>query len=168
MVELMDKLIDLGVAGFRVDAAKHMWPADLKYMYEKVKNLKPEFGFPEGSRPFFYQEVIDLGGEGISTKEYTDFGTVTEFKSGMELSRVFKGNDKLKYLDSWGPGWGLIPNSKDAVVFIDNHDTQRQNSQILTYKNSKQYKMAIAFMLAHPYGITRIMSSFDFNDKDAG
>lgn len=30
IVEFMNKLISLGVAGFRVDAAKHMWPADLK------------------------------------------------------------------------------------------------------------------------------------------
>lgn len=28
--------------------------------------------------------------------------------------------------------------------------------------------MASAFMLAHPYGIVRIMSSFDFNDPDQG
>lgn len=28
--EYMNHLIDLGVAGFRIDAAKHMWPADLK------------------------------------------------------------------------------------------------------------------------------------------
>lgn len=164
----MDKLVDLGVAGFRVDAAKHMWPADLKYMYENVKDLNTEFGFSPRSRPFFYQEVIDLGGEAISSSEYTGFGTVTEFKSGNELSRVFKGNDKLKYLDSWGPGWGLIPNSKDALVFIDNHDTQRKSDQVLTYKNSKRYKMATAFMLAHPYGTSRIMSSYDFTNSEAG
>lgn len=28
-VEFLNKLIDIGVAGFRFDAAKHMWPADL-------------------------------------------------------------------------------------------------------------------------------------------
>lgn len=29
IVELLDKLVDYGVAGFRVDASKHMWPKDL-------------------------------------------------------------------------------------------------------------------------------------------
>ena len=29
-------LIDLGVAGFRVDAAKHMWPKDLAAIQAKV------------------------------------------------------------------------------------------------------------------------------------
>lgn len=60
--------------------------------------------------------------------------------------------------------------STDAVVFIDNHDNQRHGSSaILTYKNSKPYKAAIAFMLAHPaYSNTRIMSSFGFDDADIG
>lgn len=29
IVEFLDKLVEIGVAGFRVDAAKHMWPGDL-------------------------------------------------------------------------------------------------------------------------------------------
>lgn len=55
---------------------------------------------------------------------------------------------------------------------MDNHDNQRGHgsggSEILNYKQAKQYKMAIAFMLAHPFGTTRIMSSFDFNHPDQG
>lgn len=91
-----------------------------------------------------------------------------EFNYGKSLSNVFKGNDKLKWLVNWGPGWNLI-DGLDAVTFIDNHDTQREkNSQILTYKNTKQYKMAIAFMLAHPYGTTRIISSYAFDDFNQG
>lgn len=30
MVDFLDKLVEIGVAGFRVDAAKHMWPGDLE------------------------------------------------------------------------------------------------------------------------------------------
>lgn len=62
--------------------------------------------------------------------------------------------------------------SNYAFVFVDNHDNQRGHGaggdSILTYKQSKQYKMATAFMLAHPYGSTRIMSSFAFDDSEAG
>lgn len=57
----LDHLIELGVAGFRVDAAKHMWPADLEYIYSHTKELNIAHGFPSGARPFFYQEVIDFG-----------------------------------------------------------------------------------------------------------
>lgn len=57
----MNKLIDLGAAGFRVDAAKHMTPSDLQYIYSQVRDLNTDFGFPSGARPFIFQEVIDLG-----------------------------------------------------------------------------------------------------------
>lgn len=64
IVDLMNKLISFGVAGFRVDAAKHMWPNDLAKIYGRLSNLNESF-FPANSRPFIYQEVIDLGGEAV-------------------------------------------------------------------------------------------------------
>jgi alpha-amylase len=60
-VEFMNSLIALGVAGFRVDAARHMWPSDLKNIYSRLKNLETKHGFPENSRPFIYQEVSNMG-----------------------------------------------------------------------------------------------------------
>lgn len=33
----LNRLVDFGVAGFRVDAAKHMWPGDLIVLFSKVK-----------------------------------------------------------------------------------------------------------------------------------
>lgn len=88
-----------------------------------------------------------------------------ESQHSIEISRVFRGQDKLAHLVNWGPEWGFA-NSQDSVVFIDNHDTQRRNDITLRYKEGKQYKMAVAFMIAHPYSDTiRIMSSFFFNEK---
>lgn len=60
----MNHLIDLGVAGFRIDAAKHMWPQDLQAIYGSLKNLSTEFYKP-GTKPYIYQEVIDLGTEAV-------------------------------------------------------------------------------------------------------
>ena len=65
IVNYLNKLVDLGVAGFRVDAAKHMWPSDLEVIYDSVNDLNTEFGFAEHTRPYIYQEVIDLGQENI-------------------------------------------------------------------------------------------------------
>lgn len=116
--------------------------------------------------------IVLAGGEAVSRDEYTGMGAVTEFKFGKELGTAFRGNNKLWTLQNWGPQWGLIAKGEDALVFIDNHDNQRGHGaggdQILTYKVSKPYKMAIAFMLAHPYGTTRVMSSFAFENTDAG
>lgn len=55
----MNRLIDMGVAGFRVDACKHMWPGDLNNIYSRLKNLNTQW-FSAGSRPFIYQEVLFL------------------------------------------------------------------------------------------------------------
>lgn len=74
-------------------------------------------------------------------------------------------------MKSWGEEWGFLESSR-AFVFIDNHDNQRGNGagggDILTYKNAKQYKMATAFMLAHSFGVPRVMSSFGFSYSDQG
>ncbi|XP_011300849.1 alpha-amylase [Fopius arisanus] len=171
IVEYMDRITDLGVAGFRIDAAKHMWPQDLRIIYSRLKNLSVSAGFPRNSRPFIYQEVIDLGNEGVKKAEYTDFGRVIEFNFGIVLGNMFRGLEPLKDLKNWGNGWGLLP-SGDALVMIDNHDNQRGHgaggATILTYKDARIYKMATAFELAHPYGTTRIMSSYSFTDPSVG
>ncbi len=52
----MNKLINMGVAGFRVDAVKHMWPGDLSNIYGRLNNLNTQW-FSGGSRPFIFQEV---------------------------------------------------------------------------------------------------------------
>ncbi|XP_014213120.1 alpha-amylase-related protein-like [Copidosoma floridanum] len=162
-LEFLNRVIGAGVAGFRVDAAKHMWPNDLKYIYSSTRELNTSHSFPENGRAFFFQEVIDYGGEGIKNHEYSDLGVVTEFRYGHELSNAMIGNNQLKWLVSWGQDWGFMPPG-DALVFIDNHDTQRSGNEIpLTYQRSRLYKMSVAFMLAHPYGWPRIMSSFDLS-----
>ncbi|KAM9325168.1 pancreatic alpha-amylase-like [Gastrophryne carolinensis] len=160
----LNTLIDIGVAGFRLDAAKHMWPKDILAITSKLNNLNTKW-FSSGTRPFIYQEVIDLGGEGISSTEYYGIGRITEFKYGAKLGTVFRkwSGEKMAYLKNWGEGWGFMPSDR-AVVFVDNHDSQRGHgaggASILTFWDARLYKSAVAFMLAHPYGFTRVMSSF--------
>lgn len=57
-MNLLNRLIELGAAGFRIDAALHVWPNDLEIIYNRMNNLKTEFGFAANSRPFIYQEVV--------------------------------------------------------------------------------------------------------------
>lgn len=56
VADYLNKLIDMGVAGFRVDASKHMWPGDLAAVYGLLHNLSTEW-FSGGSRPFIFQEA---------------------------------------------------------------------------------------------------------------
>ncbi|XP_028613084.1 pancreatic alpha-amylase-like isoform X2 [Grammomys surdaster] len=109
--------------------------------------------------------VIDLGGEAVKSSEYIGNGCVTEFKYGAKLGTVIRKWDgqKMSYLKNWGEGWGLMPSDR-ALVFVDNHVNQRGHgaggASILTFWNARMYKMAVGFMLAHPYGFTRVMSSY--------
>jgi len=170
-IDLMNKLVDLGVAGFRVDAAKHMWPQDLEAIFSRVKNLNTEFGFPVNAKPYIVTEVIDLGGESIKKTEYNHLGQVTEFRHSAEIGKCFHGRNDLSHMKNWGEDWGFLP-SKESLAFVDNHDNQRGHGaggeDILTYKLPKNYKMAQGFMLAHSYGTTRVMSSFKFSDPSQG
>ena len=55
----------------------------------------------------------------------------------------------------------------EALVFVDNHDNQRYGADnVLTFREPKLYKMAQAFTLAWPYGLTRVMSSYYWDSKD--
>lgn len=170
IINFLNELVDMGVAGFRVDAAKHMFPADLKYIFDHIKDLREYAGFPKGSRPFIAQEVIDVGGEGVSKFEYTGLGTVTEFIYCSEIGLVFQGKHAVNQLENLGPARTFLPSDK-AFVFVDNHDNQRGHGGggiVLTYKKQKEYISAVAFTLANNYGIPRIMSSFYFDNPSMG
>ncbi|KHJ99108.1 alpha amylase, catalytic domain protein [Oesophagostomum dentatum] len=177
IVGYLNHLIDLGVAGFRIDASKHMWPGDLKEILFATKNLKKEEAnvfsaytqiFGSNKRPFVVHEVIDKGGDAIKCEEYTGMGRYTNFNYGPVVSAAAKGAldwANLRYLKQ-GYSYGNIADN-DVLNFIDNHDNQR-GDEVLNYKHGDQYKRAVAFMLAWPYGYPRVMSSFYFHNNDQG
>lgn len=108
-----------------MDACKHMSPADLRVIYGSIKPLSSENGFIPGTRPFFYQEVIDMGNESVRRQEYTSLGTVTEFTYSIQIGMVFRKIDRdLSALQQWGPSSGFLP-SRYSFVFVDNHDNRK-------------------------------------------
>jgi len=167
IIDFMNDLISLGVAGFRVDACKHMWPGDLGAIFGSLSNLNTAKGFGSGMRPYIFQEVIDQGGEPITASEYFGLGDVTEFKYGINL-----GNSKnsIHNLESFGESWGMMPDG-NALVFLNNHDNQRGHGgggSLITFEDSYNLKIMNAFMMAWPYGTKRIMSSYYFSNSDQG
>nr|XP_048298800.1 pancreatic alpha-amylase-like isoform X2 [Myodes glareolus] len=160
VADYMNRLIDVGVAGFRLDAAEYMWPADIKTILDKLHNLNTQW-FSAGSRPYIYQEVNNLGNETMNLRS----GIVAEYKYGAILCTVIRKWDgqKMANLKNWGEDWGFMPSDR-ALVFVDNHETQRghgvEGACILSFWDARMYKMAVGFMLAHPYGFTRVMSSY--------
>ncbi len=63
MKEYLEELIDIGVAGFRFDASKHMWPQDLQALLDSLKNLKADVAF----FITFYDIINSLSHIGIGT-----------------------------------------------------------------------------------------------------
>ncbi|MCU7553674.1 alpha-amylase family protein [Alteromonas sp. ASW11-19] len=155
----LNDLVNIGVAGFRLDASKHMPAADIAGVLQQVNG-----------NPLVFQEVIDQGGEAVSASEYFGNGLVTEFKYSVEIGNVFR-NGSLSWLSNFGEAWGFMP-SHQAVVFVDNHDNQRAHGgggNVITFEDGRLYDLANVFMLAWPYGYPKVMSSFDFHgDTDAG
>ena len=87
MVEYLNRLVSYGVAGFRMDAAKHMWPADLKKIFDRLDDL-PTKWFLKNEKPFVVQEVY--GSDTMPSSDYFGIGRVTEFNYGNALSSSFK------------------------------------------------------------------------------
>ncbi|MFR9722373.1 alpha-amylase [Streptomyces sp. MS19] len=155
IADYMNDLLSLGVAGFRVDAAKHIAADDLAAIRALV----------DGPDPYWKQEAIFGAGEAVQPTEYTGTGDVQEFRYGRDLKRVFE-NENLAYLRNFGEGWGYLPGD-GAAVFVDNHDTER-NGSTLTYRSGANYTLASVFMLAWPYGAPDVHSGYEFSDHDAG
>jgi alpha-amylase len=167
--KIADYLVDLaniGVKGFRVDAAKHISPVDLAAIVSAV-NARAT------TRPFWFLEVIGAGGEAVQPHQYFGISdnqaTITEFAFGPQLFGKLAGGGRLADLRTFGESWGLMPSSR-AVVFTDNHDKQRGHAgggSYLTYHNGATYDLANVFMLAWPYGYPVVMSSYAFNTGSA-
>ena len=150
-------LLNMGVKGFRIDAAKHMTAQDLAAI---VSGLT----LPDGGKPYIFQETIDVSsGEPIRDWEYTPSGDVTEFGYAQAMANHFNGSTPLSNLETLSTFSELMP-SRFAVVFTDNHDNQRGHgaggSCIVDHRDGKVHELANIFVLAYPYGYPSIMSSY--------
>ena len=151
IADYMNDMTSLGVKGFRIDAAKHIPSGDIAAIKGRLHG-----------NPYIFQEVIGAWGEPVQPGEYVGNGDVTEFNFERTLADKFR-NGRLNELRSIGNGW---LNSNDAVVFVSNHDDQRQHrDHTLTYKDAPGvYYIAEIFSLAYPYGYPKVMSSYKFGE----
>jgi len=154
----VNRLGQLGISGFRVDAAKHMDAGELHGILRRIN-----------SSMYRYLEVISMSQrEAVHPSMYYHLGAVTEFRFPFELSNhLLHGSNKS--IQTLGESWGMMP--KDvAISFVDNHDTQRGHAGTakLTYKSGSFYLLANILMLAHPYGYPQVKSSYYWTDSNQG
>jgi len=173
IAEYLLGLARMGVAGFRIDAAKHIQQVQLDSIVGRVNRTLAGEG---RALPFWFAEVSAGAGEALGPHDYFGLGyasggaaDITEFIfRGVGDKFLGSGGQRVSQLNPNGsPGnqfsptaWGLIPADK-AVVFLENHDTQRQGG--IGYRDGAAYRLANVWMLAQPYGYPSIMSSYAFD-----
>lgn len=162
----------LGVAGFRVDAAKHIQQVDLDQIIDLVNTTLMGEGRPI---PYWFLEVSGGGGEALRPADYFGEGyssggaaDITEF-TFTGVGNKFRGvnGEHISQLNPTGPpgnqfspqAWGLMPSDK-AVVFLQNHDTQHTCG--ISYRDGGTFRLANVWMLAQPYGYPSLLSSYVF------
>lgn len=151
----LDDLADLGVAGYRIDAAKHMAADDIAGIKAKTTKAKDLY---------WIFEVIGSGSEPVQPTEYISMGDSHEFNYARILQSAFDG--RISQLQKLAANQDLL-NGYNAGVFVDNHDTER-NGETLNYKDASKYLLANVFLFSYPYGSPSAYTGYTFTDRDAG
>ncbi|GIL16826.1 MAG: alpha-amylase [Oligoflexia bacterium] len=151
----LHKLIQMGVKGFRIDAAKHIPAQDLISLFSKVPG-----------KPYLISETFIGQGEPVSLEEYQTFSDINFFQYSFDLgSTILRGGFSrlLRAMSHY-------PDSKDTVIFVENHDLQRISSENLPSleKTPQAYLLAHVFMLTWPYGYPQIFSGYRFTEYNEG
>jgi len=155
----------------RIDAAKHMPPEDIKQILDKARKAS---GKPCND---VILELFSNETKPVAPSMYLIDGLVEYFqwqrKVAGNIARVqfidesdplrYGSMDRLRHIEEEFPY-----ESENIVTFLDNHDTQRGPWAVLTYRQPELYTLASIFMLAHPYGYPKVMSSFYIKNNATG
>ena len=177
VADYMRRLLNMGVDGFRIDAAKHMPASALLNILNAVRATNP---LTRAGEPIWVtQEIIPDGG--VTRADYFPVGTVNEFQFASAMRDVFRGNNGLSLSSipsimgtwgNWGGQWGFVP-PQLATIFVNNWDTERNGSSLNTSnytgatndtQGTKRYDLANIFMLAQGYGEAQLHSGFRFRN----
>jgi len=166
-------LARLGVAGFRIDAAKHMQQVELDKILTIVDST---LAAERRSLPYWFLEIAGGRNEALSPSDFFGEGyasgaaaDITEFTfTGVGNKFLGLNAEHVSQLNPAGsPGnqfsaqaWGMMPDDK-AIVFLQNHDTQHQGG--ISYRDGQIFRLANVWMLAQPYGYPSILSSYAFS-----
>lgn len=167
----LNRLVDLGVDGFRIDASKHMRPTDIAAFLDGVRHVT-------NSNEWLWVTQEVAPDNSVKPADYLDNGTVNEFHFTYllkEMLRNINGAD-LSKMEFYMATWGMLPSDK-ATVFVNNWDTERSGSSLVANDFSgqpndtyytKRYELANILMLAWPYGHAQVYSGFRFTYANQG
>ncbi len=159
----LNKLLEYGVSGFRIDAAKHIGQTDLAAIEARLHRTV------DGDHPYIALEVGTGSPGRISPQAFESVGSPLGFDFAGQLESAFKSyttpaGGNIGDLKVLGVDSGLLPSDK-SLAFVENHDTER-NGSTLSYKDGAANTLATEFMLAYGYGTPEVYAGFDFVTSD--
>ena len=154
----LNHLIDLGVSGFRVDAAKHIGLPDLTAIHQLLKPVN-------GQTPYFLQETI---GDASLNQPWTANGDVFAWDYQAQFANMFSG--ETGYARPTDARKALIGDPNSTIIMVSNHDTEHHGPSAITYMDPQKYVTASAFLLADSLGKPMLYTGYAFsiNDLDSG
>ncbi|KAJ6546870.1 glycoside hydrolase superfamily [Mycena capillaripes] len=159
MAAFLNDLLSLGIAGFRLDAAKHMNPTDIAVIRALL------------SAPFYdTQEVVYGAGEAVQPSQYVNTGDVIEFRAPSSVKTYFTGSPGIASLvtpSPMGAAWGFV-DSGIANYIMANQDTERGGTSLNYQSPNNAYLLSAIFMLGFNYGTPTVYSGYNFSSFDAG
>lgn len=99
----LQDLLNLGVYGFRIDAAKHMAVGDINAILSKLSRF-----------PYVVQEVIYGAGEPIQPNQFEVNGNVNEFRAMSAMTGAFTNGGSISGLLNF-PGSGWVSSAKANI-----------------------------------------------------
>lgn len=142
----LKKLMDLGVSGFRFDAAKHIEP---RYLQEYINAINT---MSQG-KAWNYLEVIE--DSDTRPEEYTPIAAVTDFRLCNSLLKAFSFGGDVRSLQ--------VPNALNdarSVTFGVNHDTDPEINPgfpVCRFSDRTDAVLATAYVLARESGTPLIL-----------
>ncbi len=146
----LKKLLDLGIDGFRFDAAKHM-PREVVQEYINYINEQ------SAGESWNYLEVITDAD--TTPEDYNDIAAITDFILYGSMKNAYVPSGDLRSL----PATAI--NDPRSVTFGINHDTIREvnNLAIDPYENTADSYLASAYVLAREDGTPLIFNQHNLD-----
>jgi alpha-amylase len=156
----LNRLLGLGVSGFRIDAAKHVGPTDLTAIADRLDDTV------DGEPPVLMYEVLAGSPGEAAAPAYVDLPGRAH---GRVLGFGFAGHVEIAFESSLGTLETITTNpdvlgSEMEVSLVANHDSERTGST-LTHSDDA-WALANAFVLAFGYGAPQVYSSYAWTFPD--
>ena len=133
-LDLLKECIDVGIDGFRFDAAKHIeTPNDTKspsnFWTNTLEVAKTYYHTKTGKNLFAYGEILNEVGEGRPLSNYTQFMAVTDNSFGGAIYDGLSGDAKRAT-----GNYHKQTDASNLVTWIESHDTYADSKPISLMK----------------------------------